>query len=522
MKHTFTFSLLILLLLAPDLQAQTVMGVEHHDDSAPLVSPGPPTSGEVFAAALAFMAPRILEPIPIPELSLWGLRGLTALDPSLTPEQGGGTVRLRQGEKVVFTRPAPPADDANAWGVLDGQMVRAAANLSPPVREAGQTGIVQSFFDELFNHLDPYSRYVPPDDAVGDRARRTGTAGIGVVLGGRRGAVVIHTIIPGGPAADADLRPGDRILKIGGDSMHRETPHGAAALLAGPDGSDITLTVRGRDGETGNVVVTRATTPPNTVFPEIRDNILALRITGFSRDTDDRLATELARGVGPGSRLRGIVLDLRGNRGGLLHQAADAISILLGHGLIATTAGRDPQAAHDFRANGPDMTNGLPVVVLVDGRSASAAEIMAAALADNGRAVVVGSSTLGKGLVQTIDSLPDGGELFVTWSRVLAPLGWPVQGLGVLPQVCTSLGEAALQRQLDELSRGIQEMAAPLTRERDARAPVPAAQILEIRAPCPAAESRSSDMAAARYLIEHPAAYSAALMPAMQTASAPR
>ena len=82
------------------------------------------------------------------------------------------------------------------------------------------------------------------------------------------------------------------------------------------------------------------------------------------------------------------------------------------------------------------------MVVLVDGRSASAAEILAAALADQGRAVVVGSSTLGKGLVQTIAPLPDGGELFVTWSRVLAPLGWPIQGLGVLPQVCTSLGEA--------------------------------------------------------------------------------
>ena len=91
----------------------------------------------------------------------------------------------------------------------------------------------------------------------------------------------------------------------------------------------------------------------------------------------------------------------------------------------------------------------VPVVVAIDGRTASAAEILVAALTDRGRAVAVGSTTLGKGLVQTIAPLPDGGELFVTWSRVLAPRGWPIQGLGVLPQVCTSLGEAAVQRQLD-------------------------------------------------------------------------
>ena len=122
--------------------------------------------------------------------------------------------------------------------------------------------------------------------------------------------------------------------------------------------------------------------------------------------------------------------------------------------MVAITAGRDPQAAHEWHGSGTDLAGGRPVVVLVDGRSASAAEIMAAALSDGGRAVVVGSATLGKGLVQTIKVLPDGGELFVSWSRVLAPLGWPIQGLGVLPQVCTSLGPDNLASQLQALDRG--------------------------------------------------------------------
>jgi carboxyl-terminal processing protease len=129
--------------------------------------------------------------------------------------------------------------------------------------------------------------------------------------------------------------------------------------------------------------------------------------------------------------------------------------------------------------------------------------------------VVVGSSTVGKGLVQTIDPLPDGGDLFVTWSRVLAPLGWPLQGLGVLPQVCTSRGQEALNRQLAALSMGFQPMAAVIRRERAARTPVPAAEVLEIRAACPGAEGRAADLDAARTLIANPAAYAAALLPPM-------
>jgi carboxyl-terminal processing protease len=207
------------------------------------------------------------------------------------------------------------------------------------------------------------------------------------------------------------------------------------------------------------------------------------------------------------------VFDLRGNRGGLLRQAAATAETVLASGLIATTQGRDPQSIHVFQAHSQDLAQGLPLVVLVDGRSASAAEILAAALSDQRRAVVVGSSTLGKGLVQTVTTLPDGGELFVTWSRVLAPRGWPIQGLGVLPEVCTSLGQDSLDRQLDALGSGRQLMAPMLARHEQARAPMPASQILDIRNACPAAEGRDTDLRAARFLIANPPAYSTALLP---------
>ncbi len=186
---------------------------------------------------------------------------------------------------------------------------------------------------------------------------------------------------------------------------------------------------------------------------------------------------------------------------------------LLPSGVIATTAGRDPDADQVFKAEGSDLTDGLKMIVLVDGQTASAAEILAAALADNRRAVVIGSGTLGKGLVQTVTSLPDGGELYVTWSRVLAPRGWPLQALGVMPQICTSLGSQAVASQIKALATGQDLLAPALAQSRAARAPLPVDQVLAIRSACPAAIGSDLDIAAASALVASQNAYQAALLP---------
>ena len=477
----------------------------------------------VIAAALDFIEPRALQATSVQQLTLWGLRGLTALDPALTPVLRDGSLRLLAGEQVLLEMAI--ADDAavSAWAAAAGQLARTASLASPVVRDAGSLGVLQSFFDELFNHLDPYSRYLPPDVAETDRSRRSGEAGIGVAVARRGGDVVVREVSPDGPAAEAGIRRGDRILAIDDQPVRGLDPAAVADLLSGEEGSLLALRVRGRSGRTVTVELERVVIAPETVFADRAGDGLLLRVSSFNRDTAERLGREIARGLsGPGRRVRGIVLDLRGNRGGLLRQAVAATDLLLNGGLVAITAGRNPQASHEWFASGRDVSAGRPVVVLVDGRSASAAEIMAAALADRGRAVVVGSSTLGKGLVQTIANLPDGGELFVTWSRVLAPGGWPIQGLGVLPQVCTSMGQSVLDQQLAALGRGEQTMSGALDRHRTARAPLPAAQIVELRQACPAAEGREADLAAAQFLIARPAAYEAALLPAAARATAGR
>jgi carboxyl-terminal processing protease len=268
----------------------------------------------------------------------------------------------------------------------------------------------------------------------------------------------------------------------------------------------------------------RAMVPPDTVFAERLRDALLIRITEFDRATAAQLARALSAALNDSAAaahpVPGIILDLRGDPGGLVREAVGAADALLPAGIVARAVGRDPDATQVWRSSNGELADDLPLVVVVDGRTASAAEILAAALADRGRAVVVGSATLGKGLVQTIAPLPDGGELFVTWSRVLAPRDWPLQGLGVLPQVCTSLGQNALQSELDALDQGVQPMAEAIARHRAARPPLPPAQAVAIRAACPAAEGSDVDITAARFLIQHPAAYVSALLPPMHDAGA--
>jgi carboxyl-terminal processing protease len=469
-------------------------------------------ASEVFGTALAFMAPRILDPVSIPQLTVWGVRGVTAIDPRVVADLRANRLVVLQNQETLLDLPPPAADDAAGWGDAAASIAAAAWSASSITRRAGGQALISSFFDELFNHLDPYSRYVAPTEAEADRSRRSGEAGIGASIVVRDGAVFVGLVQANGPAALAGLKEGERIISIDGVKLDPDDARTVSASLAGPDNSVIRLLLRGRDGRTRSVGVRRSTQPPETVFAQHIGDMLVLRVSSFNRATDERLLHELELGLAASHRPHGLVLDLRGNRGGLLRQAVASTSLLMSSGLVATTAGRDPDANHEFRAEGVDRSNGLPVVVIVDGRSSSAAEVVAAALADDRRAVVVGSSTFGKGLVQTITPLPDGGELFVTWSRILAPLSWPLQGLGVLPQVCTSLGQDVLAHQLNDLMNGLQTMARALALHRHARAPMPVAQLLDIRAACPAAIGRDADMTTARFLIDNQTAYETALL----------
>jgi len=470
-------------------------------------------AGRVFAAALTFATPRILQAETPATLAVWGLGGIAALDPTLSVERQGEFLQLVDAGRVLATHRVPARDDAADWGRVAAVVNESAFAISPRMREAGAQAAIQSFFDEMFNHLDPYSRYVPPTPAEAARDRLSVDADAGIQLVRQKGGPVVADVAPGGPGAEAGVRVGDRLLAVGGVSVRGLSLDRVQALLTGPESDERMLRVRGLDGIVRVLPVTLAFVPPQTVFPSRDANLLVLRVSEFDGNTAERLSQAIEAGMAAKPAPAAMVIDLRGNRGGLLRQAVTSVALFAEQGIIASTAGRDPQATHDWRIDsGGDLTAGLKLLVLVDGRTASAAEIMAAALADLGRAVVIGSSTLGKGLVQTLTTLPDGGELYVTWSRVLAPRLWPIQMLGVMPQVCTSRGDADLQHQLASLSDGHNDMALAIEKERAARPPITSEQALALRLPCPAAGGTDLDLVAAQYLAKHGEAYEAAVI----------
>ena len=500
--------LLAVLLILPVAQAQAALApardAAFHQDRA----------ARIWGSALTFMAPRLLKPVPISQLAIWGLSGLTAIDPNLTVQALQGKIVLYGPDRVIYAIPAPANGPALGplWGAACAAVAAQAYRASPRLRRAGTGAIIRGFFDELFNHFDPYSRYEQPR---GHPATQT-TAGLGLTLTRAGGVVIATKLAASGPAAQAGMQSGMAVIAINGTKITNQRLRLLQAMLNGPVGSMVNLTVRPPNSLPQTIELTRASVPPATVFHRMRDGIGVIRVKAFGPNTGQEFAAALADLAGQTPPPTGIVIDLRGNRGGVLRQSVLSVDTLLSQGVIVRTIGRARAANRIFHAEGGDLARGLPVVILVDGQTASAAEVFTAALSDNDRAVVVGSATLGKGLVQSVAHLPGGGTLYVTWSRIFAPRGWPLQGLGVMPQVCTSLGTRAVRAQMQALRAGHDLLARALAAARSARPPLALAQILEIRDACPATIGANDDFKAARALIAHPTRYRAALIRPIQ------
>lgn len=480
----------------------------------------------VTAAALAFIPSHALFETSAPQLAMWGMRGLSALDQRLVVrldgEPGSGRVTMSFEGLALAAFAAPDPTDTTGWGRTIAALTQRAWVQSPRIRDARTGGILASIFDEMFAHFDPYTRYVPPRPADRERVERGTRAGPGLDIADHKGAFVVVRLDPQGPAAEAGIRLGDVLLSVDDSSVQGADVADVHAMLAGPRGSTVVLTVRSPGQDIARtLIVERSSAAPATVFTRREGKFLVVRIQAFASDTGARLSQDLIRAMASHDPPRGIVIDLRDNRGGVLASAVDAASALLGHGVVAFTEGRDPEARRILRAKGRDLARGLPVVALVDGNTASAAEVFAAALADDRRAVVIGTATLGKGLVQAVEPMPDGGELFLTWSRILAPRGWPLQDLGVMPQICTSLGPGAVARQLRALGRGTDPMLDAAMAARAARPPLSPLRALALRAPCPAALGHGGEVAAATSLLGDIAAYQSALLPPTTAARHP-
>ncbi len=307
------------------------------------------------------------------------------------------------------------------------------------VEEVDEKKLIESAINGMLTSLDPHSSYMPPEafsDMQVDTKGEFGGLGIEVTM--EEGFVKVVSPIDDTPAAGAGLEAGDYITHIDGESVLGLTIGEAVDRMRGLVGTDIELTIARKEAdEPFDVTITRDTIKIKAVKYRVEGDIGYLRISKFSEKTFDDLEAGMAaikKELGENG-VAGYVVDLRNNPGGLLTQAVAVSDAFLDKGEIVSTRGRDQQNADRYNAQLGDLAGGKPVVVLVNGGSASASEIVAGALQDHRRGIVVGEKTFGKGSVQTIMPLSSKGAIRLTTARYYTPSGRSIQALGVEPDI---------------------------------------------------------------------------------------
>jgi carboxyl-terminal processing protease len=449
------------------------------------------TEGQLFARGLDEIATFYIEPVSNRQLALSGAARLVRLDGELGVNDSvatgaAGVLALSYGGRDIALYPMPADMNSRQWGELVANLVATAQQASPRLAALSPETLDKIVFDGMTGSLDRFSHYSAPKVARDQRAARDGFGGIGITLDTTNAIFRVTAVTPHGPADRAGIGLEDQIVAIDGVATvgrsHEEVVH----QLRGPVGSAVAVsvlppgTVQPRDLRLYRELVI----VPTVTLSRDRD-IAVFHIASFNRSTTQRIAEGLAAiQQQTGGRLAGIVLDLRGNPGGLLDQAVSLTDLFIRDGPIVSTVGRHPASHQYFAASGTGIAPRTPLAVLINGRSASAAEIVAAALQDAGRAVVVGSSSYGKGTVQTVLRLPNDGELTLTWARLVTPSGYFLQTHGVVPTLCTTdLGddERSLEIGLQRVS-AVSVVGAPAS----PRAALDEPAWSELRRLCPA------------------------------------
>lgn len=308
------------------------------------------------------------------------------------------------------------------------------------VEQVDSKELIEAAIDGMLTSLDPHSSYLSPEDADAMRVQTRGEfGGLGIEVTQEEGFVKVVSPIDDTPADEAGIEAGDFITHVDGESVLGLTLDAAVDLMRGPVGSEIVITVvREGEDEPFDVTIVRDTIKLTAVRTRTEGESVVLRVTTFNDQTTPNLEAGFKKQVeeaGGIENVNGIVLDLRNNPGGLLNQAISVSDAFLEKGEIVSTRGRNPEDGERFNATAGDLAQGKPIVVLINGGSASASEIVAGALQDHKRAIVVGTKSFGKGSVQTVMPLRGDGAMRLTTARYYTPSGRSIQALGVSPDI---------------------------------------------------------------------------------------
>ncbi len=308
------------------------------------------------------------------------------------------------------------------------------------VSEVDEADLIEAAIKGMMTSLDPHSSYMPPKDFDDRQVQTRGEfGGLGIEVTQEDGFVKVVSPMDGTPADAAGVESGDFITQVDGASLLGLDLNEAVELMRGPVGSEIIITVVREDtDEPFDISIIRDTIKLTAVRARTEGETVVLGITTFNDQTYPNLKIGLEKAVeeaGGMDKVNGFVIDLRNNPGGLLTQAIRVSDAFLESGEIVSTRGRSPEDGDRFNATPGDLAQGKPVVVLINGGSASASEIVAGALKDHRRAVVVGTKSFGKGSVQTIMPVKGDGAMRLTTARYYTPSGRSIQGLGVSPDI---------------------------------------------------------------------------------------
>lgn len=309
------------------------------------------------------------------------------------------------------------------------------------VEEVSDEELVEAAINGMLTSLDPHSSYLSPKSFQDMRVQTKGEfGGLGIEVTMENGFVKVVSPIDDTPASEAGLEPGDYITHLDGEAVLGLTLSEAVERMRGKVGTSINLTIRRAEEEPFDVEITRDVITIRSVRSRVIEDIGYIRITTFNEQTTVGLQEAVSEiRAELGDSLHGFVIDLRNNPGGLLDQAISVTDAFLERGEIVSTRGREEENASRVNATAGDITDGTPVVVLINGGSASASEIVAGALQDHRRAIVLGTQSFGKGSVQTILPLQGNAAMRLTTARYYTPSGRSIQAKGIEPDIIVEL-----------------------------------------------------------------------------------
>src|SRR5215471_16700391 len=314
------------------------------------------------------------------------------------------------------------------------------------VDEVSDDSLVESAINGMLTSLDPHSNYLSTKNFNDMKVQTRGEfGGLGIEVSMENGLVKVVSPIDDTPAARAGLKPGDLITHLDGEPVQGMTLAEAVEKMRGPVSSEIKLTIRREGRDPFDVKLIRATIKIQSVRSHLEgDNIGYIRVTTFNEQTDTGLNNAMkSLKQQAGGKLLGVILDLRNDPGGLLDQAVAVADAFLEKGEIVSTRGRRSEDAQRYNARPGDIAAGLPIAVLINGGSASASEIVAGALQDHHRAILLGTKSFGKGSVQTIIPLAGHGAMRLTTARYYTPSGRSIQARGIDPDIIVEAAKIA-------------------------------------------------------------------------------